>query len=110
MLISPVASALFTVSLGIRVLGSSIVGWEDHVPEKIDSVIDWAVSHNTDFHRFMLYTPIPGTPLYEERRKDGNLLLRDGSGIRIILPSGFVTATSGKPETLLQLLRGRYGR
>ena len=35
---------------------------------------DYAVSHDTDFHQFMLYTPIPGTPLYEKHLKDGTLL------------------------------------
>jgi len=30
--------------------------------------------NDTDFHQFMLYTPIPGTPLYEEHRKNGSLL------------------------------------
>jgi len=48
-------------SHGIRVLGSSIIGLENHTPENIDSVIDHAVSHATDFHQFMLYTPVPGT-------------------------------------------------
>ncbi|PIQ86989.1 MAG: B12-binding domain-containing radical SAM protein [Candidatus Omnitrophica bacterium CG11_big_fil_rev_8_21_14_0_20_45_26] len=61
-------------SHGIRVLGSSIVGLETHTPENFDAVIDWAVSHDTDFHQFMLYTPIPGTPLYEEHKKKGDLL------------------------------------
>jgi radical SAM superfamily enzyme YgiQ (UPF0313 family) len=51
---------------GIRVLGSSIIGLEEHTPENIDEVIDYAVSHQTDFHQFMLYTPIPGTPLFAE--------------------------------------------
>jgi len=64
----------FLQSHGIRVLGSSIIGLENHTPDNIDSVIDYAVSHNTDFHQFMLYTPIPGTPLYEQHRKDGTLL------------------------------------
>ncbi|NBB73822.1 MAG: radical SAM protein [Bacteroidetes bacterium] len=59
---------------GIRVLGSSIVGLEEHTPENIDAVIDYAVSHETDFHQFMLYTPIPGTPLYAEHEADGTLL------------------------------------
>ena len=59
---------------GIRVLGSSIIGLENHTPETIDQVIDYAVSHNTDFHQFMLYTPISGTPLYEEHRQKGTLL------------------------------------
>ncbi|MEI8172115.1 MAG: cobalamin-dependent protein [Deltaproteobacteria bacterium] len=62
-------------SHGIRVLGSSIIGLENHTPENIDSVIDHAVNHDTDFHQFMLYTPNPGTPLYEQHRKDGTLLL-----------------------------------
>ena len=51
---------------GIRVLGSSIIGLEEHTPENIDEAIDHAVSHNTEFHQFMLYTPIPGTPLFAE--------------------------------------------
>jgi hypothetical protein len=32
------------------------------------------VSHDTDFHQFMLYTPVPGTPLYEEMVDQGRLL------------------------------------
>jgi hypothetical protein len=56
------------------VLGSSIIGLEDHTPENMDAIIDYAVSHETVFHQFMLYTPIPGTPLYEKHRQDGSLL------------------------------------
>ncbi len=59
---------------GIRVLGSSIIGLEDHRPEDMDRIIDYAVSHNTDFHQFMLYTPNPGTPLYAEHESQGTLL------------------------------------
>ncbi|MFH0975727.1 MAG: cobalamin-dependent protein [Spirochaetota bacterium] len=61
-------------SIGIGVLGSSIIGLENHTPENIESVIDYAVSHGTDFHQFMLYTPIPGTALYEEHKKKKTLL------------------------------------
>ena len=59
---------------GIRVLGSSIIGLENHTPENMDGIIDYAVSHDTDFHQFMLYTPNPGTPLHERHRRDGTLL------------------------------------
>jgi radical SAM superfamily enzyme YgiQ (UPF0313 family) len=59
---------------GIRVLGSSIIGLESHTPGNIDRVIDYAVSHDTDFHQFMLYTPMPGTPLYREHERNGTLL------------------------------------
>ena len=64
-------------SHGIRVLGSTIIGLEDHCPENIDEIIDYAVSHNTVFHQFMLYTPVPGTPLYKQHHKNGTLLGED---------------------------------
>ena len=35
--------------------------------------IDHAVRHDTDFHQFMLYTPLPGTPLYQEMLAQGRL-------------------------------------
>lgn len=59
---------------GIRVLGSTIIGLEEHTPENIDAAIEHAVSHDTEFHQFMLYTPIPGTPLYAEHKARGTLL------------------------------------
>ena len=62
-------------SNGIRVLGSTIIALENHTPENIDEAIDHAVRHDTDFHQFMLYTPIPGTPLYAELSAKG--LLKD---------------------------------
>jgi radical SAM superfamily enzyme YgiQ (UPF0313 family) len=61
-------------SIGIGVLGSSIIGLENHTPENIENIIDYAVSHDTDFHQFMLYTPIPGTALYEQHKKSKTLL------------------------------------
>ena len=59
---------------GIKVLGSTIVGLEHHTPENIHGEIDHAVAHDTDFHQFMLYTPVPGTPLYDQMDKQGRLL------------------------------------
>lgn len=59
---------------GIRVLGSSIIGMENHTPENISSVINYAISHNTVFHQFMLYTAVAGTPLYQELSRQGRLL------------------------------------
>lgn len=61
-------------SHGVRVLGSSIVGLPEHTPENIDAAIDHAVSHDTEFHQFMLYTPLPGTALYAGHLAEGTLL------------------------------------
>jgi len=59
---------------GIRVQGSTIIGLEHHTPDNIVAEIEHAVSHDTDFHQFMLYTPVPGTPLYQQMSEEGRLL------------------------------------
>jgi radical SAM superfamily enzyme YgiQ (UPF0313 family) len=59
---------------GIRVQGSTIIGLEHHTPDNIVAEIEHAVSHDTDFHQFMLYTPVPGTPLYQQMAEEGRLL------------------------------------
>jgi radical SAM superfamily enzyme YgiQ (UPF0313 family) len=59
---------------GIRVLGSTIIGLEEHTPENIEEAIRYAVEHDADFHQFMLYTPVAGTPLYQEHLEKGTLL------------------------------------
>jgi radical SAM superfamily enzyme YgiQ (UPF0313 family) len=59
---------------GIRVQGSTIIGLEHHTRQNIAGEIEYAVEHNTDFHQFMLYTPVPGTPLYKQISEEGRLL------------------------------------
>jgi radical SAM superfamily enzyme YgiQ (UPF0313 family) len=59
---------------GIRVQGSTIIGLEHHTPENIVQEIEQAVSYETDFHQFMLYTPVPGTPLFAEMTEQGRML------------------------------------
>jgi hypothetical protein len=60
-------------SHGIRVLGSTIIGLEDHTPENIDEAIEHAARHDTDFHQFMLYTPIHGTALHAQLTAEGRM-------------------------------------
>lgn len=59
---------------GIRVQGSTIIGMEHHTPENMLGEIEHAVGHQTDFHQFMLYTPIPGTQLYKDMAEQGRML------------------------------------
>ena len=61
---------------GSDVLGSTIIGLEEHTPENIDAAIEHAVAHDTEFHQFMLYTPVGGTPLHAEHVENGTLLDR----------------------------------
>lgn len=59
---------------GIKLLGSTIIWLEHHTPENIQQEIEHAVAHNTDFHQFMLYTPVPGTPLFHQMTEEGRML------------------------------------
>jgi radical SAM superfamily enzyme YgiQ (UPF0313 family) len=59
---------------GICVHGSTIIGLEHHTPENIDGEIAHAVAHDAVFHQFMLYTPMPGTPLHRQTAAEGKLL------------------------------------
>jgi radical SAM superfamily enzyme YgiQ (UPF0313 family) len=61
-------------SHGIIVQGSTIIGMEHHTPETIREEIEHAVAHHADCHQFMLYTPLPGTPLYAEMDRQGRIL------------------------------------
>ncbi len=59
---------------GICILGSTIIGLEHHTPGDIPQVIEYAIRHETDFHQFMLYMPLPGTPLHAEVSTQGRML------------------------------------
>ena len=59
---------------GIKTLGSTIVGMEHHTPDNIVDEVERAVAHQTDFHQFMLYTPVPGTPLFQQMTGEGRML------------------------------------
>lgn len=84
---------------GIKTLGSTIVGLEHHTPENIREEIDFAVSHDTDFHQFMLYTPVPGTPLYQEMSEQGRMLDVDLADIHGQFKFNFEHAAIGRDDS-----------
>ncbi len=61
-------------SHGIRVQGSTIIGMEHHTPGNMREAIAHAVAHDADCHQFMLYTPVPGTPLHADMEAQGRML------------------------------------
>src|SRR6266540_2844525 len=61
-------------SHGIRVQGSTIIGMEQHTPANMREEIEHAVAHDADCHQFMLYTPVPGTPLHTRMQAEGRML------------------------------------
>ena len=95
---------------GIRVQGSTIIGLEHHTPENIGHEIEYAVEHETDSHQFMLYTPVPGTPLYGEMAAEGRILSDvDLADIHGQYKFNFRHAAIGRDESKV-LLDGAFAR
>jgi radical SAM superfamily enzyme YgiQ (UPF0313 family) len=84
---------------GITVLGSTIIGLEHHTPENITGEIEHAIAHETDLHQFMLYTPVPGTPLYTEMAEQGKLLDVDLADIHGQLGFNFEHAAISREQS-----------
>ena len=74
---------------GIKLLGSTIVGLEHHTPENIEQEIEYAVSHCTDFHQFMLYTPVPGHAALTSR-----VSRKAACSTALTLPTSMVSSSS----------------
>ncbi len=84
---------------GIMLLGSTILGLEHHTPENITQEIEHAIAHETDLHQFMLYTPVPGTPLYRDMAEQGKLLDVDLADIHGQLGFNFQHAAISREES-----------
>jgi hypothetical protein len=94
---------------GIVLLGSTIIGLEHHTPQNIDEEIEHAIAHETDLHQFMLYTPVPGTPLYAEMAGQGRLLDVDLADIHGQHAFNFQHAAISREQSTA-LLNGAFQR
>ncbi len=84
---------------GIKALGSTIIGLEHHTPDNIREEVEQAIAHDTEFHQFMLYTPVPGTPLYNEMSEQGRLLPVDLADIHGQFKFNFRHAAIGRDDS-----------
>ncbi len=84
---------------GIKLLGSTIVGLEHHTPQNIEAEIEHAVAHETDFHQFMLYTPVPGTPLFRQMSEEGRMIDVDLADIHGQFKFNFQHAAISRDES-----------
>jgi hypothetical protein len=58
---------------GISVLVSGILFLDHHTPQNIQEDVDYIISLGGDFTQFMMFTPLPGTRLYQDYKADGRL-------------------------------------
>jgi len=57
---------------GISILASTILFLDHHDHNTIQEEIDWAIDLDANFHQFMQFTPVPGTPLWDKTHEDGS--------------------------------------
>ena len=60
--------------VGINTLISMIIGLEHHTEDLIKKDLEYHLSLEPTLSQFLVYTPIPGTPLYECLNKEGRIL------------------------------------
>ena len=60
--------------VGINTLISMIVGLEHHTEDIVKKDLKYHLSLEPSLSQFLVYTPIPGTPLYECLNKEGRIL------------------------------------
>lgn len=59
---------------GIKILGSTIIGVPEHHPGAVVEEIEHSLNYGTVYHQYMLYTPLPETPLWRELKEKGVIL------------------------------------
>jgi radical SAM superfamily enzyme YgiQ (UPF0313 family) len=64
---------------GIQVHGMFVMGADSDTPETIRATAEFVNRESLQSTQFMMLTPLPGTPVYEDMERDGRLLTKDWS-------------------------------
>ncbi len=62
---------------GIRVHGMFVFGGEGDTVQTIRDTVDFALDCRIDSVQFLILTPLPGTPLFDQLESEGRLLTRE---------------------------------
>ncbi|MEM1515648.1 MAG: radical SAM protein [Candidatus Bathyarchaeia archaeon] len=79
-------AVMLTKEIGIKMMGSFIVGFPDETKEEIKSTLSFPKKLKIDYAQFTVATPYPGTELYEMAKKDGLLLTEEWSQYTTLRP------------------------
>ncbi|MFX1416188.1 MAG: B12-binding domain-containing radical SAM protein [Promethearchaeota archaeon] len=71
---------------GLGVILSFIIGTPSETKQEIDATIDLACRLDPDLAQFTVLTPYPGTPLFDEARKNGWLVPGEWSRYSVLNP------------------------
>lgn len=64
-------------AMGFKTWGFFILGLPDETPETLQKTIDFSLSLDPDFAKYLCCVPYPGTEVYDEYRAKGYLLTSD---------------------------------
>jgi radical SAM superfamily enzyme YgiQ (UPF0313 family) len=62
---------------GAMINASFVVGLDDDDESVFDRTVEWAVSRGVETATFHIFTPYPGTRVYERMEEEGRILTRD---------------------------------
>ena len=62
-----------TRKAGVGIIGFFMLGVPGDTPRTMDATIDFARSLDIDFAKFTVFSPFPGTRVYEEMQRDGTI-------------------------------------
>jgi radical SAM superfamily enzyme YgiQ (UPF0313 family) len=65
-------------SAGIMVAASFVLGFDEDDASVFEKTLNFAVESGLDFASFHILTPYPGTPFYDQMKREGRLLVPDG--------------------------------
>jgi anaerobic magnesium-protoporphyrin IX monomethyl ester cyclase len=92
--------------MGLRALGSFIIGFPDETREEIETTIKFAKKVGVDFAQFTIATPYPGTRLWQYAIEHDLLLTRNWRKYTTIDP--VMKLKYFTPEQISKLLRKAY--
>src|SRR5581483_11339603 len=64
-------------SFGIAVEGTILLGLDRHGPDVFKRMVDYLLECELDLAEFTVLTPFPGTPLFDDMKRQGRLLHED---------------------------------
>ncbi len=89
---------------GIRIHGMFVFGGDGDTAETIRETADFAVEAKIDSVQFMMLTPMPGTPFYEQLESEGRIINYDWSlydGHYAVFKPALMTPEELQRETLM---------
>lgn len=62
---------------GIAITGTFMYGFDNDTPEAMDKRTDFIINSTIDSYQASIYTPLPGTGLYNKMEKEGRILYKN---------------------------------